>query len=66
MSCLIFLKSVLHQVGTNQAVNYEIVQSIANPDEITLIEKYLNYEAVNAHFNNPDIRAFIDFFLVFN
>ncbi len=39
---------------------YEIVQSIANPDEITLIEKYSNYEAFNAHFNNPDIRAFID------
>lgn len=39
---------------------YEVVQSIANPNEITLIEKYSNYEAFNAHFNNPDIRAFID------
>lgn len=39
---------------------YEVVQSIANPDEIILVEKYSNYDAFNTHFNNPDIRDFID------
>ena len=39
---------------------YEVIQSIAQPDEITLIEKYSNYDAFNAHFNNADIREFID------
>jgi quinol monooxygenase YgiN len=39
---------------------HEILQSITNPNEITLIEKYSNYDAFNAHFINPDIREFID------
>lgn len=39
---------------------YEVIQSIAQPDEITLIEKYSNYDAFNAHFDNADIREFID------
>ena len=39
---------------------HEIIQSIANPDQITLIEKFSNYPAFKAHFDNPDIRDFID------
>ncbi len=39
---------------------YEVIQSITQPDEITLVEKYSNYDAFNAHFNNTDIREFID------
>ena len=39
---------------------YEVIQSIANPNEITLVEKYSNYDAFNEHFNNTDIREFID------
>lgn len=39
---------------------YEVIQSIAQPNEITLVEKYSNYDAFNAHFNNTDIREFID------
>ena len=39
---------------------HEIVQSVANPDKITLIEKFSNYSAFKAHFDNPDIRDFID------
>lgn len=39
---------------------YEVVQSIAQPNEIMLIAKFSNYDAFNAHFNNADIREFID------
>ncbi len=39
---------------------YEVIQSIAQPNEITLIAKFSNYDAFNAHFNNEDIREFID------
>ena len=39
---------------------HEIIQSIANPDHITLIEKFSNYKAFQAHMETPEIRTFID------
>jgi len=39
---------------------HEVIQSIAYPLCITLIEKFSNYDEFNAHFSNPIIKKFID------
>ena len=39
---------------------YEIIQNIANPLLITLVEKFSNYDAFKTHFETPAIKHFID------
>lgn len=39
---------------------FEIIQNIANPSLITLVEKYSSYDAYKEHLKSPIIRHFID------
>ena len=43
---------------------HEIVQNIAEPNLITLIEKFSNYNSFQLHMQNPVIRDFIDFMII--